>query len=273
MQLSLVPRPERRHAHPVEEVWRVHFAENDDDFAEALRLVQSRYEMRGYVPEGRERAELTLYHVLPETRTILVKALSRVVATVTFVPDSPLGLPAEQVFHDEVAPLRAEGRHLSELSALAVADRIRIEDRPHLTRWLFHSIEAQVRGEGRIDDLLITVNPRHVAFYDRRLGFETIAGPRPHPKVQGADAVLMRLRADLDRSHLTWWERAKEESQGLIATLLANDPGWIWDDSRLTQWADALRLVASEVSRTGCDYLRHLFPAFPWPEECGAQGA
>jgi len=273
MEISLVPRQERRHARPVEEVWNVHFAQSDHDFGEALRLVQSRYEMRGYTPAGRERAELTLYHVLPETRTILVKALSRVVATVTFVPDSPLGLPAEQVFREDVAPLRSEGRHLSELSALAVADQIRIEDRPHLTRWLFHSIEAQVRGEGRIDDLLITVNPRHVPFYDRRLGFEVLAGPRPHPKVQGADAVLMRLRADVDRSHLTWWERAKKESQGLIASLLANDPGWTWNDHRLNDWADTLRLVASEVTHTGCDYLRCLFPTFPWPEECGAHGA
>ena len=272
MELSLNPRQERRQSHAMDEVWKVHFAQNDHDLGEALRLVQSRYEMRGYVAEGREQAELTLYHVLPETRTILVKALARVVATVTFVPDSPLGLPSEQVFRKEVAPLRAEGRHLSELSALAVADQIRIEDRPHLTRWLFHSIEAQVRGEGRIDDLLITVNPRHVPFYDRRLGFEVIAGPRPHPKVRGADAVLMRLRADVDRSHLTWWERAKEESQGLIAALLANDPGWTWDDRRLREWADALRLVASEVTYTGCDYLRYLFPAFPWPEECGAHG-
>jgi len=260
---------ERRHAREFEEIWSVAFAATDGDFQESLRLVQKRYEARGYVGAERDQADLTLYHILPATRTILVKALGRVLATVTFVPESPLGLPAEEIFAAELAPLRVEGRHLAELSALAVEDQIRIEDRPNLTRWLFHAVETLVRGQGRIDDLVITVNPRHEAFYIRRLGFERLAGPRPHPKVQGADAVLMRLRADVDRSHLRWWEVAKEESRGLMFDLLGNDPGWNWDDFRLRRWGDALRISVDRVTEAGCHYVRGLFPTFDWPEECG----
>lgn len=268
MDGAMMQLEDRRRTRDFEQTWFVGFAESDGDFRESLRLVQKRYEARGYLGSDQEQADLTLFHILPATRTILVKALGRVLATVTFVPDSPLGLPAEDIFSSELGALRMEGRHLAELSGLAVEDRIRIEDRPNLTRWLFHAIETLVRGQGRIDELVITVNPRHEGFYVRRLGFERLAGPRPHPKVSGADAVLMRLRADLDRSHLRWWEVAKEESRRLMDSLISGDPGWNWDDRRLRRWADALRFNADRVTETGCHYVRALFPTFDWPEEC-----
>ena len=44
-----------------------------------------------------------------------------------------------------------------------------------------------------IDDLVIEVNPRHVRYYQRMLGFETIGKTRHNRRVD-APAVLMRLR-------------------------------------------------------------------------------
>jgi hypothetical protein len=44
-----------------------------------------------------------------------------------------------------------------------------------------------------IDDLVIEVNPRHVRYYERMLGFEPLGEPRHNGRVN-APAVLMRLR-------------------------------------------------------------------------------
>jgi len=272
MGSTACPPNERRQDRDFDEIWAVEFARSDQDFVESLHLLQKRYEERGYVKkkDGAESADLTLFHILPNTRTILVRALERVLATVTFIPDSPLGLPADEGFRPEIDHLRAAGRRLAELSSLAVDDQIRLEDRPNLSRWLFHAMEALAFSRGRIDDVVITVNPRHVSFYERRIGFEPMTAPRPLAKVQGADAVLMRARTELDRSHLRWWEEAKKESAELMETLLENDPGWCWNDSRLSAWAEATGIGFGRVTDTGCRYIRSLFPTFQWSAKCRA---
>jgi hypothetical protein len=48
---------------------------------------------------------------------------------------------------------------------------------------------------GGCTDLVIEVNPRHVAYYRRLMKFEVLGPERECPRVQGAPAVL--LRADL----------------------------------------------------------------------------
>ena len=58
-----------------------------------------------------------------------------------------------------------------------------------LINWIY----IYARRLRRRDDFVIEVNPRHVNYYRRLMGFETIGEPRPCPRVQGAPAVLLRL--------------------------------------------------------------------------------
>lgn len=237
---------------------------------ESLRLVQRRYELRGYLPKGAEHADLTLYHVLPGSRTILVKASDRVVATATYIPDSPLGLPSDRIFGDEVAEMRAQGRRIVEISGLAIEESVRAKDRSNLAAWLFHSIEDIARTGGMTDDLIITVNPRHVGFYAGRLGFRDLAGPRPFAAVQGADAVLLRQSKEVSVDHLRWWNRKKRETAKLVDAFVEQAQPWVWDSERLADWTQRMRFGIGQMTETSCTYLRNLFPDFEWSHRCKA---
>jgi len=250
------------------DVWSLAYATTDQELLDSLRLVQRRYELRGYLPGGADHADLTLYHVLPGSRTILVKAADRIVATATYVPDSPLGLPSERVFGCEVKEIRATGRRLVEISGLAIEESVRAEDRAKVAVWLFHTIEDIARLGGNTDDLVITVNPRHVAYYSGRLGFDRVAGPRPFAAVQGADAVLLRHPKESSVQHLHWWNRKKQENADFVKAFVEQTQPWIWDSRRLATWAQRMRFGLGHVTETGCNYLRGLFPDFEWSGRC-----
>jgi hypothetical protein len=251
-----------------DDVWSLAYATTDQELLDSLRLVQRRYELRGYLPGGADHADLTLYHVLPGSRTILVKAANRIVATATYVPDSPLGLPSERVFGREVKEIRATGRRLVEISGLAIEETVRAEDRAKLAVWLFHSIEDIARSNGDTDDLIITVNPRHVAYYSGRLGFSALAGPRPFAAVQGADAVLLRHTKEAGVQHLRWWNRKKRENAAFVKAFVDQAQPWVWDSARLAAWAQRMRFGLGYITDTGCGYLRGLFPDFEWSGRC-----
>ena len=83
-------------------------------------------------------------------------------------------------------------RRLSEVVSLA---HIGGETRSSLTCTLalFRYIYLTAAHLDRRTDLVITVNPRHVAFYRAKMLFEVIGSERAYGKVGGAPAVLLRL--------------------------------------------------------------------------------
>jgi hypothetical protein len=125
------------------------------------------------------------------------------VATLTVVFDSPLGLPADGLYREQLAGLRAEGRRPSELISLGCAEdstRRGSEALKHLFRLAFLTA-SELEGAS---DLIITVNPRHRAYYERYFAFEALGEELSYGKVGGAPAVLMRLRLE------DAWRRSRE---------------------------------------------------------------
>jgi N-acyl amino acid synthase FeeM len=169
----------------------------------AFRLVHDQYLWRGFItephPTGRR---LNLRHALPATRVFLARAADRVVGTASLIPDSPLGLPMEDVFGPEVRALRAEGRRLGEISALAMdADR-RAYGLPALVR-LLRLVVVYALDVGGLDDVCMAVRPQHAAFY-RQLGACRLMGePRDYPKVHIDGAVGLRLDLHHVRAQMT----------------------------------------------------------------------
>ena len=85
--------------------------------------------------------------------------------------------------------LQAEGRKLCEFTRLAVDESVRSQA---ILGAIFHVACIYVINLHRCTDVLIEVNPRHVRFYERMLGFRRVAEERLDPVVN-APAVLMRL--------------------------------------------------------------------------------
>ena len=161
-------------------------ARHDLDRKQADRLIETMYGREGYAWEGppeRRRGEVTI---------LLSEEGGQTLGTVT-VGSEERGLRARESHPEEVGILEREGETLAEFTALAILPKVR--STLALAR-LFHAALLVAKNVYRATWGVIEVNPSHVAFYGRLLGFEARGEARTCPRV-GAPARL--LAVDLDR--------------------------------------------------------------------------
>ena len=111
-----------------------------------------------------------------------------VMGTITVGFDSLEGLAVDQLFRNEVDALRRKGR-VCEFTKLAMDSLVRSK---RVLASLFHVAYIFAHRFHRVQRLLIEVNPRHVRFYRKALGF-TVMGPERLNRRVDAPAVLLRL--------------------------------------------------------------------------------
>ncbi|HOX06003.1 MAG TPA: radical SAM protein [Planctomycetota bacterium] len=181
--------------------YSIRVAASAEDRRKAWRLAYRVYRGKDYAGPNAQELWYGLHDALPGTTTLLVerqepagssRTQSVPVAALTLVFDSPLGLPADELYRSELDGLRAGGRKLCEIVSLVSIEtdlRRGAEIMKHLFK-LAYLVAHHLEGA---TDFLITVNPRHVSFYKRML-LMTEAGPeRAYAKVGGAPAVLLGL--------------------------------------------------------------------------------
>jgi hypothetical protein len=150
----------------------------------AHHLVARRYAGRGY-----RNTQLSAHH---EEALTICSAFqgARTIGTIAVRFHSERGLNADAVFGAELAALRASGLSICEFGRLAVEEDA--GDNKTLLARLFHLAYLHAHRLAGCELLVIEVNPRHVAFYRRKLGFTVLSEPRLNPRVN-APAVLMSL--------------------------------------------------------------------------------
>jgi hypothetical protein len=171
---------------------RVGVAQSPEHFKAAENLVRERYSWRGYdvgipgehkaPPEGPVSHEITF--VAADDRATL--------GTITLGLDGPSGLHADETHRDAVDAARARGRRVCELTRFAVHEQA---DSRRVLASLFSLVYAAGRTIHGVTDVFIEVNPRHVSFYSRLLGFVVAAGERFCERVR-APSVLLHLELD-----------------------------------------------------------------------------
>lgn len=142
-------------------------------------LVERRYSSRGYQVPG-QQADPFLF-------TFLAYDEGLIVGTVGVRLDSEKGLSADELYRDEIDTLRQAGCRVCEFTRLAVD--IKAANKPVLAG-LFHTAYLFASALRGFTHAVIEVNPRHVSFYRRGLGFEPIGEERMNKRVQ-APAVLL----------------------------------------------------------------------------------
>lgn len=147
------------------------------DDAEGQDLMERRYASRGY--------KLTR----PADVTFGAYFEGRLVSTVGIRRDAGV-LGADQNFSDELGRMRRQGLQLCEFTRLAAEP-----DAPSklVLASLFHVAYLHAFHHWNANHLVIEVNPRHKAFYQRMLEFKMHGDERLHRGV-GAPAVLMSLK-------------------------------------------------------------------------------
>ena len=162
--------------------FKILIANDSTGLGRASSLMQRRYAWRGY-------SSAPLQNVQAGRATLSAFVGDTTVATLTAGLDNEAGMYVAGVYPDEVAALRAEGRKLCEFTKLAVDESVRSHA---VLGAIFHVACLYVIDLHHCTDVLIEVNPRHVRFYQRMLGFQRAAGERLDPTVN-APAVLLRL--------------------------------------------------------------------------------
>lgn len=123
----------------------------------------------------------------PNKVTLVAYSQNRAVGTLSIRPDSRNGLFADETHHDELNRIRAQGGKLCEFTGFAIDPGIKSK---RLLASLFHvAYLYPFRILGHSDGVL-EVNPRHVKFYEKMLGFVRIGAERICPRANAASVLL-----------------------------------------------------------------------------------
>jgi len=155
-------------------------ARSPEQMAAARDLVRKRYAWRGYDvldTDAESQREITF----------LVSSTTAVLGTLTLGLDGPHGLRAEGAYRDVVERFRAAGHRVCELTRLALADRA---DTKTVLASLFSLAHAVGRTSHDVSHVFIEVNPRHVSFYSRVLGFIVEATGKVCERVHAPSTLL-----------------------------------------------------------------------------------
>lgn len=171
------------------------------EFRSAFQLLYRTYLARHYITPRAREIVYRLSYGLPSSRTLIARRHGpkggslQSVGTLTVIGDGCLGLPMESIYHAEVQSLRDAGLRLAEVSGLAIDIPQRS---PSLAAFfVLTQFLVQYSCWKGIDDLLISIHPRHVPFYRHWFHFLPFGPCRAYQAVGGHPAVACRL--DLKR--------------------------------------------------------------------------
>lgn len=194
------PRPERTLDWPSVQC---KVATTAEEFADVRSLVEQRYAWRGYRTDSGDDRD-TQDSLGSNYTTLIAIDGNTTIGTMTLGCDSAAGLRVDEMNHADVDAVRNQGRRVGEIIKLA------IDGGPHsrsVLALLFEQTYIMARAVHDLSDIFVEVNPRHVGFYTRLLGFVRAASEKLCPRVN-APSVLLRLEiAELERRTLAAeWE-------------------------------------------------------------------
>ena len=161
--------------------FKIRLAGSHESHRAASLLVQQRYAKRGY------RASTT--HANPNLWTFAAYDEGHLAGTISLRLDSADGVAADGLYRAEIDAIRRDRHRVCEFTRLALNAKRRSQP---VLAGLFHTVYLFAWRVRNFDYVVIEVNPRHVGFYSRSLGFDVIGSERHNPRVD-APAVLMGI--------------------------------------------------------------------------------
>ena len=172
-------------------LFKIRAANSDGHRSSANILVNRMYAWRGYQSSVAPTPAFDSHRRI----TLVAEDHQETIGTMSIGFDGPDGLFVDDLFGEEVDRLRREGRAMCEFTKLAMDSVVKSK---RVLASLFHVAYIYSHRLKNFDNLLIEVNPRHVRYYERMLGFE-ILGPERLNRRVNAPAVLMSL--DFSHAH------------------------------------------------------------------------
>lgn len=161
---------------------------------EAYRLIYETYLEKGYTKENATEMWYSTYDLLDESTIIVALDNNKVVGALTLIFDNDYGLPASELYKDEIANIRSN-KTLTEITSLGIKKDARFST--DVLVKLFNQAYLYSKGIKNSSHFVITVNPRHSMFYTKKLLFDKIGPVKYYKKVSGAPAELLMLDLNL----------------------------------------------------------------------------
>ena len=164
-------------------------------------LAYKEYRRKGYIPKGyRSNLRISIFNALSTSTTFVAMQNKKVVAGVTLVPDSPLGVPMDKIYKEELDKLRKQGCRIAEVSQLAIDTSMFGQGFFSMFNFnklififrLFKIVLDYALGVDKLSDFCIAVNPKQQYLY-KFLYFEQIGTLKYYGSVNRAPALAFRL--------------------------------------------------------------------------------
>ncbi|MBT8371607.1 MAG: hypothetical protein KJO34_11635, partial [Deltaproteobacteria bacterium] len=162
----------------------------------AYKLLYNIYSEMGIIRNNHSGLWLSIFDALPETTTIIAEdTKGEILGTLTLVFESPIGLPADELYKEKIDEFRAEGRKISEIISFGINETARSSVKI-LASLIYSGYLLALRVKNSTD-LLVTVSKQYENFYCRSLLFNKVGPVRKYSKVNGRPTVLLNLPLDL----------------------------------------------------------------------------
>lgn len=180
LDAAVFDEPEQR----TTRLFKIRAASSSGQRSSANILIDRMYAWRGYQttaqPDGQSLERITL----------VASDQDDVIGTMSVGFDGPEGLLVDELFAAEVDAMRQAGSRICEFTKLAMD--VELSSKQVLAS-LFHVAYIYAHRIRGFDCLMIEVNPRHVRYYEKILGFQVLGTERLNRRVN-APAVLLCLR-------------------------------------------------------------------------------
>lgn len=168
----------------------VKIAETQSEHEQASRLLHDAYVETDLVSQLGVPVRITPYLMLPGTVRFVAVVDGEVVATLSLVRDSKLGLPLDKVCGEAVQALRDRGESVAEIGALAVKPGHR---KHGLTMLLYKAMWKTAAGLLGVKHLVVSVRREAGTIYEAALRFvPLVPASMRYPGING-DSCALRL--------------------------------------------------------------------------------
>lgn len=168
-------------------------AETYKEIEQAFQVAFEGFYERGLVEKTESRMRVTKFHALPTTSILIAKLGDEVIATVTVIVDSAMGLPLEKLW--DINDIRKSSTRIAEISTLAIKKGFRSQ-RGKLLLPLCGFMYRFCHEFLGVDTFVAAYHPEVKDFYKCVLLFDDIADGevKTYEFVQGAAAVAGVLK-------------------------------------------------------------------------------
>ncbi|GJQ58832.1 MAG: hypothetical protein D8M57_06210 [Candidatus Scalindua sp. AMX11] len=213
-------------------------ARTKEELEGAAALVHKEYTKKGYIKNSNSKLRLGMHNAHPQTTTFVATAGKDVIATTTVILDSSVGLPMDEIYHQELNQLRAGDKKICEISMLACdtelfnngVSMMLNSKKLFLVFSLFKHILDYTKEFLKLDYICITINPKHKITYDFLL-FKDMGELKMYDEVNNAPAIAKYINLNTVEKEFKKHDRRERYSMFIQRK---TDPGTFSNKYQLT---------------------------------------